>query len=61
MKKITIVKCPICKGDVLWDQNPYRPFCTERCKNLDLSKWADESYKISNAEKGTAFQEPEDE
>lgn len=27
-------------------ENPFRPFCSERCHTLDLGSWADESYKI---------------
>jgi endogenous inhibitor of DNA gyrase (YacG/DUF329 family) len=26
--------------------NPYRPFCSERCKLIDLGAWADESHRI---------------
>jgi hypothetical protein len=29
-----------------WQDNPHRPFCSERCKLLDLGQWADESYRI---------------
>jgi len=32
---------------LLWDtNNPYRPFCSERCKMIDLGQWASESYRI---------------
>jgi len=37
--------CPICKKDVLRKQ-PEFPFCSERCRILDLSRWADGSYAI---------------
>lgn len=41
------VKCPTCKAIVKWDTaNPYRPFCCERCKLIDLGAWADGSYAI---------------
>lgn len=31
----------------MWDRtNPYRPFCSERCKMIDLGAWATESYRI---------------
>ena len=37
-----IVACPTCKATVKWtSQNPYRPFCSERCKLIDLGAWAD--------------------
>ncbi len=38
------VKCPTCKKKVEWEGNPYRPFCSERCKLIDLGKWLDEEY-----------------
>lgn len=28
---------------------PYRPFCSERCKQIDLGAWADEQYKVPGA------------
>jgi endogenous inhibitor of DNA gyrase (YacG/DUF329 family) len=40
------VKCPICKKEVDWEENPYRPFCSERCKLIDLGQWAKELYKF---------------
>ena len=39
-------RCPICKHEITWNNNPYRPFCSERCKMIDLGKWATEDYKI---------------
>lgn len=44
---VTIVKCPVCGKDVEWKEtNLYRPFCSERCKQIDLGAWADEEYKV---------------
>ncbi|WP_305857780.1 DNA gyrase inhibitor YacG [Balneatrix alpica] len=44
---MTRYPCPQCKQDVTWsNQNPYRPFCSERCKLIDLGSWADGSYAI---------------
>ena len=41
------LSCPQCKKRVLWSEEfPYRPFCSERCKLIDLGEWADEGYKI---------------
>jgi endogenous inhibitor of DNA gyrase (YacG/DUF329 family) len=36
---------------VPWDENPNRPFCSERCRMIDLGAWANEAYRIpvSNA------------
>ncbi|MDP2239524.1 MAG: DNA gyrase inhibitor YacG [Burkholderiales bacterium] len=45
------VSCPQCGTQVRWDPaNPYRPFCSERCKLIDLGAWAEESYRIPVAE-----------
>ncbi|MBE9503302.1 MAG: DNA gyrase inhibitor YacG [Proteobacteria bacterium] len=43
MKK---VKCPSCKKLTSLKDNPYRPFCSNRCKVLDLGAWADEKYSV---------------
>jgi len=41
------VRCPQCGGDSLWaPENPWRPFCSERCKQIDLGAWANDSYRI---------------
>ncbi|MGQ4880026.1 DNA gyrase inhibitor YacG [Billgrantia sp. LNSP4103-1] len=42
------VACPQCQKQVAWsEKNPYRPFCSERCKLIDLGAWADESHRIA--------------
>lgn len=38
--------CPVCKNATTWEENPWRPFCSERCKLIDLGKWISEEYKI---------------
>jgi len=38
--------CPICKKPVVLKSNPFRPFCSERCKLIDLGRWADNKYYI---------------
>lgn len=40
------IKCPICKKKTEWENNPFRPFCSERCKLIDLGAWAAEEYRI---------------
>ena len=40
------MKCPICKKEVPLDK-PTVPFCSERCRLIDLGKWASEEYVIS--------------
>ena len=39
--------CPICKNVTTWEENPFRPFCSERCKLMDLGAWAREDYRIA--------------
>ena len=45
--KPRLVSCPRCGKATLWTSaNAYRPFCSERCKLIDLGAWATESYRI---------------
>ena len=42
-----IVRCPTCGGDSVYaPENAFRPFCSERCRNVDLGAWASESYRV---------------
>jgi len=43
---ITTVKCPHCKKEAPLAGNPFRPFCSERCKMIDLGAWATGQYAI---------------
>jgi len=40
------VKCPTCKREIDWSNSPYRPFCSERCKLIDLGAWLSEKRAI---------------
>jgi len=40
------MKCPLCKKKVKIKDNPFRPFCSKRCKLIDLGFWLDERYVI---------------
>jgi len=41
------VKCPNCGTLLKWDKsNSFRPFCSERCRLIDLGDWANESHSI---------------
>ena len=43
-----IVTCPQCGKEHKWDtNNRFRPFCSERCKLIDLGKWANEEYRVA--------------
>jgi uncharacterized protein len=45
------VACPTCGKEVAWrPENAWRPFCSERCKLIDLGQWADEKFKIPTEE-----------
>lgn len=42
-----MLRCPICKREVApRRENPAFPFCSERCKLIDLGKWLGEEYKV---------------
>lgn len=40
------ILCPHCKQKTHSENNPFRPFCSERCKLIDLGTWAEEGYSI---------------
>ncbi|GAB4441706.1 MAG: DNA gyrase inhibitor YacG [bacterium] len=40
------IKCPQCKKETEWENNPFRPFCSERCKLIDLGYWFEERYSL---------------
>ncbi|WP_163327981.1 DNA gyrase inhibitor YacG [Desulfurobacterium thermolithotrophum] len=44
------IKCPNCGKETTWEGNPYRPFCSEKCKLADLSKWLNEEYTLFSEE-----------
>jgi endogenous inhibitor of DNA gyrase (YacG/DUF329 family) len=53
--------CPICRKQVQLD-DPYMPFCSDRCRILDLANWADGKYVIPGlAEEEEGFPDKDDE
>ena len=40
------VKCPTCHREIDWSESPYRPFCSERCRLIDLGAWLTEKHAI---------------
>lgn len=47
MAAVTTVACPTSGTPVEWgEQSPSRPFCSERCKLIDLGAWAAEEHAI---------------
>jgi endogenous inhibitor of DNA gyrase (YacG/DUF329 family) len=46
-----VVACPSCGRNVEWvAENRYRPFCSARCKGVDLGAWATEKYRVAATE-----------
>lgn len=46
--KPRVVKCPTCGSGVEWGpQSPYRPFCSDRCRLIDLGAWATDQYRVA--------------
>ncbi|MBO3276740.1 DNA gyrase inhibitor YacG [Pseudomonas schmalbachii] len=47
MSQPLIVECPTCGAPVEWNEkSPNRPFCSDRCKLIDLGAWASEDHAI---------------
>jgi endogenous inhibitor of DNA gyrase (YacG/DUF329 family) len=45
-----VIECPICRKTITYvdvDDVPWRPFCSQRCKLIDLGRWLNEEYRIS--------------
>ena len=40
------IHCPRCGEPVVWEGNPWRPFCSERCQLIDRGAWAEEAYRV---------------
>lgn len=41
------VRCPACQGPSLYGpNNPWRPFCSQRCRHMDLGAWASEEFRV---------------
>jgi hypothetical protein len=52
------LRCPTCKRDIEWSEEfPYRPFCSERCRLIDLGAWLSEQHAIPEAPSGDAPRE----
>ncbi len=47
MKEARTVRCPSCGGPALFaESNRWRPFCSERCRSVDLGAWASERFRV---------------
>ena len=48
---VKTVRCPGCGGPSVYaPANPYRPFCSQRCKGMDLGAWASEHFRLPERE-----------
>lgn len=57
-----VIQCPICKKPVNYlPENPFRPFCSERCKLVDLGKWFEQDYSIPEAGSGVSENDDQEE
>lgn len=46
-----VVSCPTCGKPVAWNpESRFRPFCSDRCKQIDLGTWASEGYRVADPE-----------
>lgn len=59
-------QCPHCSNEVIWPETPTYPFCSERCRLIDLGAWASGDYRIPGEPvtdeeegSGTSATEPE--
>jgi uncharacterized protein len=49
------VRCPTCQRELVWtDAFPFRPFCSERCKMVDLGAWFAEERVIAGEDTAAA-------
>lgn len=46
-KRVRSLRCPICRQIVLKSE-PEFPFCSDRCRTIDLGKWASGAYVVSS-------------
>jgi hypothetical protein len=51
------VKCPTCEKMVAWSkESEFKPFCSERCRLIDLGQWAAEEHRIPCAQQENALE-----
>ncbi|MES9855859.1 MAG: DNA gyrase inhibitor YacG [Sedimenticola sp.] len=59
--RVLRVTCPTCRESFEWDnRSPSRPFCSERCRLIDLGDWIDEKHSIPGNESTHLFMPPDD-
>lgn len=59
--KALTVRCPQCGHLTAYStSNPWRPFCSERCKSMDFGAWASESYRVPTPPDPSDFDDLDD-
>ncbi|HEV3469379.1 MAG TPA: DNA gyrase inhibitor YacG [Pyrinomonadaceae bacterium] len=51
------MKCPTCHQPTTYQNNPFRPFCSERCKLIDFGAWVNEEYAVPSDEPAPSLEE----
>lgn len=59
MKKNLAVSCPHCKKSFQYFSSENRPFCSEKCKMIDMGSWLNESYTIAGRSHSVYIEDPE--
>ncbi len=60
-KTVITVSCPTCKKPVPWTtEQTFKPFCSQRCKLIDLGDWATEAHKVPGEQTYPAPADTED-
>ena len=54
------MRCPTCKHEFEIETSPAKPFCSERCKTIDLGRWLDGSFTLPEAPSPEADEVPDD-
>ena len=60
MKAGMVMKCPLCRKETEWSDNQSRPFCSERCRLIDLGRWASGEYSVPGEEVEETGEKAED-
>jgi uncharacterized protein len=53
------MRCPVCKREFDAATSPAKPFCSERCRTIDLGRWLGESYSLPVVPDPEADEKPE--
>ena len=56
----TRIKCPTCRREIEWSSSEFRPFCSERCRLIDLGAWLTEKHAIPGDAAETGGETPDD-